>query len=195
MWMSEGRLPELRVCGFLTTVVHFGPQRGGEVTTRASLGSTYNQIVNAWCLYDWANSAFATTVMAAILSPFFASMAAANLPDNIATAYWGYTSAAALLIAALAAPILRAIADHAGAKKRFLAFFTDMGVLFTLLLVRVGEGDWLLTLGSRLSSVCATGRASRYAPAFSASRALCCSPRSTRRRRFVSHGPKTLPLV
>jgi UMF1 family MFS transporter len=95
-------------------------------------------------MYDWANSAFATTIMAAVLPPFFASVAAGGLPKHLATAYWAYISSAALLIVAFGAPILGAIADHSGAKKRFLAIFAALGILATTLLFLVRSGDWLL---------------------------------------------------
>jgi len=51
----------------------------------------HRQIVNSWCMYDWANSAFATTIMAAVLPPFYNTVAGANLGGNRATVYWGYT--------------------------------------------------------------------------------------------------------
>lgn len=105
---------------------------------------TYRKRIAAWIMYDWANSAFATTIMAAVLPTFFASVAAVNLAPNIATAYWGYIGSIGLLIAAIANPILGAMADHSGSKKRFLAFFTATGVLFTALLFTVPEGGWLL---------------------------------------------------
>ncbi len=54
----------------------------------------------AWVMYDWANSAFSTTITAAALPVYYSSVAAANLPSNIRTAYWGYTSTIALLIVA-----------------------------------------------------------------------------------------------
>jgi UMF1 family MFS transporter len=104
----------------------------------------YKKIVNAWCMYDWANSAFATTIMAAVLPTFYGAVAAAGLPGNMATAYWGYTSSIALLIAAVLAPTLGAAADYLGAKKRFLAVFAAIGIFFTSLLVLVSRGDWLL---------------------------------------------------
>jgi UMF1 family MFS transporter len=62
----------------------------------------------------------------------------------MATVYWGYTSSVALLIAAVLAPTLGALADHLGAKKRFLAIFAVLGIFFTSLLVLVSRGDWLL---------------------------------------------------
>jgi UMF1 family MFS transporter len=105
---------------------------------------SYQKIINAWCMYDWANSAFATTIMAAVLPTFYGAVAGAALPGNMATVYWGYTSSIALLIGAVLAPTLGAVADYLGAKKRFLAGFALLGIFFTSLLVLVGRGDWLL---------------------------------------------------
>jgi UMF1 family MFS transporter len=104
----------------------------------------YARIINAWCMYDWANSAFATTIMGAVLPTFYSAVAGAGLPGNAATVYWGYTSSIAMLINAAMGPILGAVADYLGAKKRFLAFFTAFGVFFTSLLVMVTSGQWLL---------------------------------------------------
>ncbi|MDQ4077701.1 MAG: MFS transporter [Chloroflexota bacterium] len=98
----------------------------------------------SWAMYDWANSAFATTVMAAVLPIYYASVAASNLPDNIRSAYWGYTNSLALLIIALLAPVLGAVADYMGAKKRFMGIFLMVGVLFTALLYFITQGEWLL---------------------------------------------------
>ncbi len=105
---------------------------------------TYKKAINAWCMYDWANSAFATTIMAAVLPTFYASVAASHLPGNVASAYWGYTSSLALLIAAFLNPVLGAMADHSGSKKKYLAFFTGLAIVFTCLLFVVQEGAWLL---------------------------------------------------
>lgn len=98
----------------------------------------------AWTMYDWANSAFATTIMAAVLPVYYTSVAAASLPPNIATAYWGFTTSISALIAAIISPILGAMADFSGAKKRFLTFFMMLGVTGTALLYFVRTGDWLL---------------------------------------------------
>ncbi len=95
-------------------------------------------------MYDWANSAFATTIMAAFLPVYYSRVAASHLPDTVATAYWGYTTAIALALVALLAPVLGAAADYMGAKKRFLAGFMSFGVTFTALLYFIGEGDWFL---------------------------------------------------
>ncbi|MBP7147198.1 MAG: MFS transporter [Acidobacteria bacterium] len=98
--------------------------------------------IRAWVLYDWANSAFATTIMAAVLPVYFSTVAAADLPRATASSYWGYTNSISMLAIALAAPVLGAIADYGGSKKRFLAGFLVPGVLFTALLVAIGRGDW-----------------------------------------------------
>jgi UMF1 family MFS transporter len=104
----------------------------------------YRKVVNSWAMYDWANSAFVTTIMAAVLPVYYSTVAGANLPGNLATAYWGYTASIALLITALLAPILGAIADFSGVKKRFLAFFAAIGIFASASLYFVTTGDWLM---------------------------------------------------
>ncbi|MGA9350323.1 MAG: MFS transporter [Anaerolineae bacterium] len=104
----------------------------------------HRKIINAWCMYDWANSAFATTIMAAVLPTFYSEVAGANLKPVQASSYWGYTNTIAMLLVAVAAPVLGAMADHSGAKKRFLSGFASLGILFTALLVLVSTGDWLM---------------------------------------------------
>jgi MFS transporter, UMF1 family len=101
-------------------------------------------MILSWCLYDWANSAFASTIMAAVLPVFYSSVAGANLSKTTASSYWGYTNTLAMLVVAFSAPILGALADHRGIKKRFLALFAGMGIVSTSLLVFVGKGDWFL---------------------------------------------------
>jgi UMF1 family MFS transporter len=106
-------------------------------------GERRKQILS-WCLYDWANSAFASTIMAAVLPVFYSTVAGANLSKTTASSYWGYTNTLAMLVVAFSAPILGALADHRGIKKRFLALFAGMGIVSTSLLVFVGKGDWFL---------------------------------------------------
>ena len=103
----------------------------------------HQRIVNAWCMYDWANSAFATTVMAAFLPPYFSNVAAVHLPKYQASSIWGYAVALAMLFTALLGPILGAIADHTGTKKRFILAFLSVAVVFTAMLFFIREGDWL----------------------------------------------------
>ena len=104
----------------------------------------HKRTINAWAMYDWANSAFATTIMAAVLPVYYTSVAAANLPANIATAYWAFTTSFSALVAAIISPFLGAMADFSGAKKRYLTIFMLLGVSGTALLYFVRTGDWML---------------------------------------------------
>lgn len=97
----------------------------------------------AWCMYDWANSAFAATVMAALFPPFFSSLAqkaGATAPE--ATAMWGYITAGTLLVIALSAPVLGVFADFGGTRKRFLGFFAAAGILATAAMATLGDDTW-----------------------------------------------------
>ncbi len=95
-------------------------------------------------MYDWANSAFATTIMAAVLPVFYSQYYAAELPGHVATSYWGYTQSIGVLFVALLAPILGAISDYSSNKKQFLRFFAYMGMIASVLFAFVGEGWYVL---------------------------------------------------
>jgi UMF1 family MFS transporter len=122
---------------------------------RLGITNTKRAIIS-WCMYDWANSAFATTILAAILPVYFASL----VPEEgiaiqcgrlsfrtTASALWAYGISFSLLLTALAAPILGALADFSGSKKRFLFGFTYIGAALTSLLYFVRDGDYWLCLG------------------------------------------------
>ena len=76
--------------------------------------------VISWALYDWANSAFATTVMAGFFPLFFKSFWAADLSPIESTAVVGTTNSLAGLFIVLLAPILGAYSDLGKLKKKFL---------------------------------------------------------------------------
>ncbi|WP_010529845.1 MFS transporter [Lentibacillus jeotgali] len=97
----------------------------------------------SWMLYDFGNSAFATTIMAAVLPVFYYDVAAVGLEENLAESYWGYSQSIAVLIVAVLAPILGAISDYSAAKKKFLRFFAYMGMIASILLAFVGEGEYI----------------------------------------------------
>ncbi len=93
---------------------------------------TDRRTIDAWCLYDWANSAFACTVMAALFPPFFRTIAEnGGLAPAEATARWGVVTALALLTVAVSGPLVGAIADARGRRKQFLAGFMLAGVVAT----------------------------------------------------------------
>ncbi len=95
-----------------------------------------------WSMYDWANSAFATTVMAGFFPIFFTRYWRAGLDLSNTQILWGLANAVASIIVALSAPILGAIADKGTAKKKFLLFFAFMGVVMTSCLCLVAQGNW-----------------------------------------------------
>jgi len=103
----------------------------------------YKKIINSWSMYDWANSAFATTIMAAVLPIYYSAIAEPSLTPTQTTAYWGYTNSIALLLVALLSPILGAVADFRGAKKRYLTYFALVGITATALMYFLTSGDWL----------------------------------------------------
>ncbi|MBN1966890.1 MAG: MFS transporter [Anaerolineae bacterium] len=106
---------------------------------------TYKRRIWAWTMYDWANSAFATTILAAVLPAYYSSVAGATLPSRaVATGYWSIGISLSLFIAAILSPILGTVSDVMRGKKRFLSVFVGFGVVATGLLVLVDTGDWML---------------------------------------------------
>ena len=103
------------------------------------------RVVRAWCLYDWASSAFVTTVVVALFPPFFRHLAqAAGLAPATATAAWGYVTAAGMLLAALLSPLLGAYAGRRGIWKRPLAISAGLGILATAACAGIPNRAWLL---------------------------------------------------
>jgi UMF1 family MFS transporter len=102
--------------------------------------------LRAWALYDWANSGMVTTIITAIFPIYFASVAAHDLPRTEATYRYAIATTLALAIIAVLAPILGAVADHAGVKKRLLGMFMALGVTAVALMFFVDQGDWRLAL-------------------------------------------------
>ncbi|MFZ5468293.1 MAG: MFS transporter [Myxococcota bacterium] len=100
--------------------------------------------LRAWALYDWANSGFVTTVISAVFPIYFAKVAAADLPSSTATARFATASTIALVLVAVSAPLLGAVADYAGVKKKLLLGFAWMGAASAAALALVSRGDWLL---------------------------------------------------
>ncbi|UCD70488.1 MAG: MFS transporter [Syntrophobacterales bacterium] len=105
----------------------------------------------SWSMYDFANSAFATTILAVVFNKYFAEVVAhgatgirflgLRLPG---AAVFTFAVSIAMTCVAISAPILGAIADFSGRKKQFLSCFCYGGALFTGLLFFIGEGDYWL---------------------------------------------------
>ena len=98
--------------------------------------------LRAWAMYDWANSAFQSTVITAVFPPFFAAYAAANLPAPVATARFAWATTIAVGITAVLGPILGAIADYRAVKKRMLGVCLGIGVVATIMMGTIGRNEW-----------------------------------------------------
>lgn len=107
-----------------------------------------------WCLYDWANSAFATVILAAVLPVYFASLVPARGADLFwssqpvpATAFWGYLVSFSMALVAIVAPGLGNLADRHGWRLRLLTIFCLLGSLATCGLFFAGPGQYLMAAG------------------------------------------------
>jgi len=98
--------------------------------------------LRAWAMYDWANSAFQSTVITAVFPPFFSAVAAAGMPAALATERFAWATTIAVAITAVLGPILGAIADYRAVKKKMLASFVGIGVIATMMLATIGRGEW-----------------------------------------------------
>jgi len=105
-----------------------------------------NKPVLAWAFYDWANSAFATTVMAGFFPVFFQKFWSVDVTPTETTSRLGYGNAIAGLVIALLAPILGAIADRGGRRKQFMFAWTLLGVVATGGLYLAAQGEWFMAL-------------------------------------------------
>ena len=98
----------------------------------------------AWGWYDWANSVYFTTVITAVFPTFFATYAAKGLEPAQASARFALITTISVAVVAVLAPILGALADYSGIKKRLLATFMAIGVTSCASMVLIGEGDIML---------------------------------------------------
>jgi UMF1 family MFS transporter len=105
-----------------------------------------------WCMYDWANSSFATAIMAAVFPVYFASLVPKEgvrfslfgLTHMVpAAAVWGYVVSFSMLLVAVSAPYLGALADQRGLHRRLLILFCLTGAFATSLLGLAGPGRYL----------------------------------------------------
>ena len=105
-----------------------------------------NKSILAWSLYDWANSAFATTVMAGFFPVFFKEYWSTTDSVTLSTWYLGLGNSIASIIVAALAPFIGAIADRGTAKKKLLIFFAFLGIIATGGLWIVNQGHWQIAI-------------------------------------------------
>lgn len=117
-----------------------------------------------WCMYDLANSAYITTVSAALLPIYFKEGIVGEGGIDMfgmsvsATAMWGFMLGFAALLVFLFAPVLGSIADFSSAKKKFLLSFAYFGSMFATLLFFSRPGDvWYAVVLYICTQVCFVG--------------------------------------
>jgi UMF1 family MFS transporter len=105
-------------------------------------GLNWRQVL-PWALYDWANSGYAASVLAAFFPIFFKEYwNPAGTPETVSDFRLTSAISTAGIIVAVLAPALGAIADRGSARKKFLGFFAALGVLSTAALHFIGQGQW-----------------------------------------------------
>lgn len=120
------------------------------------MAGRFTRTENAWCLYDWANSSFVTTIVAAVLPAYFAGVVCGPDPVRFSLlglniqsgsqSLWGYSMSFAALLVALGAPVFGAAADAGGKRKLFLGVMTAVGVAASGLLALSGPGRITYTM-------------------------------------------------
>ncbi|THB64094.1 MAG: MFS transporter [Spirochaetaceae bacterium] len=105
-----------------------------------------NRVSLSWAMYDWANSAFTTTIMAGFFPVFFKAYWSAGADAGVSTFWLGVSNSLASLIVAAIAPILGTIADKASVKKRFLLVFAFIGSASSVAFWFVAQGQWVLAM-------------------------------------------------
>lgn len=105
------------------------------------LGLTKQQF--SWTLYDWANSSYATTIMAGFFPIFFKKYWSEGVDASVSTARLGTVISISSLIIAIASPTLGTLSDRMGNKKSFLFFFCLIGVAASISMTFIPQGGWM----------------------------------------------------
>ena len=120
------------------------------------LSKAEKKIIRAWCMYDWANSAFFTSIVSAIMPIYFVGLYRESLGSGVvvlnfqfsATVVWALTGALGTFLIALSSPIFGVIADRSGMKKKLMTIFSVSGCLATIMLFfsSYTSSPWLFSL-------------------------------------------------
>src|SRR6187399_1816669 len=104
----------------------------------------YRRAIRAWVMYDWANSAFVTTIMAAVYPMFLRNLAvAAGKSEADATGFWGKINALSLILVAVSGPFLGTLADCTPAKKKYFGAFLAIGIAATCMMPFIGDKQYI----------------------------------------------------
>ena len=122
----------------------------------SELSKAEKKIIRAWCMYDWANSAFFTSIVSAIMPIYFVGLYRESLGSGVvvlnfqfsATVVWALTGALGTFLIALSSPIFGVIADRSGIKKKLMTIFCVSGCLATIMLFfsSYSSSPWLFSL-------------------------------------------------
>ena len=107
-----------------------------------SSANRFTRIEKSWITYDWANSVYATIILAAVFPIYFAEVAGSA--GVVGDVYWGYATSIATLTVALLAPILGAVGDFRGMKKKLFTTFLVIGVVFTATMAMTDQWQMML---------------------------------------------------
>lgn len=106
----------------------------------------------SWVMYDWANSVYATIMMAAVFPIYFTTMANSQLGQDMGDYWWSIGTSVSMALVAISAPIIGAFADYKGFKRRLFIFFLALGLGFTLFSALFDQWQ-LMLLGYALSHI------------------------------------------
>lgn len=110
----------------------------------ASLLIVENKKYYSWVLYDWANSAYATIVLAGFFPIIYAEYFAVSIDQSERTLYLGMSNSAASLLLIISAPFFGLLADRFNKKKLFLSVFALISIVSTLLLSFISTNSFIL---------------------------------------------------
>lgn len=130
-----------RVVGLFWNHIEFVRKEGG--TRMEQLANKpakkFTKVEKSWIMYDWANSIYATNIMAAIFPIYFALVA-----SETGNKVYGFAVSIANLVVALIAPVLGAVGDFTGMKKRLFSVFLIIGLAFTASMAIFDSWQWML---------------------------------------------------
>lgn len=116
--------------------------------------------INGWALFDWANSAYALTIMVAVFPPYYEAITKGQTFLGLSnTALYSLSISLAYLIVSIQSPILSGIADYGGRKLQFMKFFSTLGAVCCIALFFFDSADKIV-LGIAASILAAIGFAS-----------------------------------
>lgn len=121
----------------------------------------------SWIFYDWANSGYGIIITTAVLPVYFKAVAqSSGVSAANSTAYWGYANSFGTLIVSILAPVLGALADYRGFKKKMLNFFTWVGIITTLGLSFIPTSQWRWLLAVYILSIIGYSAANLFYDSF-----------------------------